>query len=118
MGSALQLYSSWLGCLLFINVKGLLQPSVPSLDFCATGMHNIRIQMISTDFRGPLKILGVILNNLKPRYCFPLVKKRQHSSTNGPQNPKNLILVSMKLKPVESFQSSHKFKLSQMFTAF
>lgn len=78
MSGAWHLHSSWLGFLLLINVKGLLQPSVPSLDFCATGMHNIRIQMISIDFNESLKILGVILNNLKPAYCFPLVKKKAY----------------------------------------
>lgn len=49
-----------------MNVKGLLEPLLPFFDFCTTGIHIFCIQMILTGVSGPLKILGVILDNLSP----------------------------------------------------
>lgn len=65
-GSTGHLPCSCLGFLHFINVKGLPSLLLLCFDFCATGIHVFCIHMIHTDVNGPLKILGVILNNLSP----------------------------------------------------
>lgn len=104
---------SYLGFLHLINVKGLLQPLLPSLDFCVTGMHIFCTQMISTDLTSPLKILGVNIQSSissphtwNQAIAFLVYKKKQHPNTNGPQNTMDLTFVSLKLKLIESSQSS------------
>lgn len=46
---------------------------------------------------------------LKLSYCFPLIKEKQHSNINAQKNPRDLILVPMKLKSIENSQSSQAF---------